>query len=492
MGKTTISNLYNVLVRDSQCPPATQRRILVVGKSHNDGSLLATLAGHKNLPQDIDEAIGERTGAKERAAWMARKNRTPKEVREALTREKRFAVLQSAAQRQDLSQKDYRLVVSRGNAKVLAEIIKNPAVSNSVKEEAAASFGATFDTDDSGSWRTSYTLSSLFEGRSSLHEALVSKTSSREVLGYATGGNLSEETQLRILELVLKPFLEKMQKPGVMSWDETSEMRSVSDMILKMSTSRHTTPLVRQMSKSYLESVTFVRTDRYANRSSSIDSNRLEMIKVLDIPPTVSGSDSAVDARTSCDPERLLELAGESGKNQALAYALFDNPALIVDAARIAVHGLGWRGIKEIGFTTAQGDRPDIFAVVASWAPAELIEDTVLSKFNSPEDTLTAVAAEMVLSFKDGNASSRTRMDRFGGTNLLLQSRYCTNAVILQMPVSVLSTQDTPAHVSSIVSRLLDSELGDDEKNWELFEALVGDGTLPLGETIEAVKALGS
>jgi hypothetical protein len=187
-----------------------------------------------------------------------------------------------------------------------------------------------------------------------------------------------------------------------------------------------------------------------------------------------------------------LELAGESGKNQALAYALFDNPALTVDAARIAVHGLGWRGIKEIGLTTAQGDRPDIFAVVASWAPAELIEDTVLSKFNSPEDTLTAVAAEMVLSFKDGNASSRTRMDRFGGTNLLLQSRYCTNAVILQMPVSVLSTQDTPAHVSSIVSRLLDSELGDDEKNWELFEALVGDGTLPLGETIEAVKALGS
>jgi hypothetical protein len=60
------------------------------------------------------------------------------------------------------------------------------------------------------------------------------------------------------------------------------------------------------------------------------------------------------------------------------------------------------------------------------------------------------------------------------------------------MPVSVLSSQDAPPHVSSIVSRLLDSELGDEEKNWELFEALVGDGTLPLGETIEAVKALGS
>jgi hypothetical protein len=60
------------------------------------------------------------------------------------------------------------------------------------------------------------------------------------------------------------------------------------------------------------------------------------------------------------------------------------------------------------------------------------------------------------------------------------------------MPVSVLATEEAPAHVASIVTRLLDAELGDEEKNWELFEALVGDGTLPLGETIEAVKALGS
>lgn len=216
------------------------------------------------------------------------------------------------------------------------------------------------------------------------------------------------------------------------------------------------------------------------------------MISMLDVPATVSGSDSATDARTSCDPERLLELARESSGNQSLSYALFDNPALTVEAARIAVYGLGWRGIRDIAHVAAQNDRVDIFAVVAAWNPSELIDDGVLAKFPSPEDALTAAATEMVLNYKEASSSVRGRLERGGGANLLLQSRYCTNAVILQMPVSVLSSEEAPAHVAPIVTRLLDCELGADEKSWELFEALVGDGSLPLGETIEAVKALGS
>lgn len=492
MGKTTISKLYNVLVRDTQCPASAQRRILTVGKSHNDGGLLASLAGHRNLPEEIDKAIGDRTGAKERAAWISRKSRTAEEVRGALKSEKRFAVLQAAAQRQDLGQRDYSLIVSRGNLKVLSEIIKNPSVSDRVKQEAAAEFGSRFEADDSISWRTNYELAALFDGRSSLHEALVSRTDNRDVLCYAAGGNLCEATQLKILDKTLKPFIERMETPGVMSWDETSNVRRMSELIQKISTSKHTTALVRQTAKSALESSVFVKTDQYRQRSQSVDSSRVEMISVLDVPPTATGSDSAVDARTSCDGERLMELAEESRTNQALSHALFDNPSVTVEAARIAVHGLGWRGIKEIAHTAAQNERADIFAVVAAHYFHEILDDGLLAKFSSPEDALTAVAAEMVLNYKNGDPSMRSRMERYGGTNLLLQSRYCTNAVILQMPVSVLATEEAPAHVASIVTRLLDSELGDEEKNWELFEALVGDGTLPLGETIEAVKALGS
>ena len=88
MADNALTRLYRVMVQDTDSKPVVQRRILNVGANNNDSDMLATLATTAVLAADVDDAIGKRKGAKERAAWIGRKDRTPAEVRKALTSEK--------------------------------------------------------------------------------------------------------------------------------------------------------------------------------------------------------------------------------------------------------------------------------------------------------------------------------------------------------------------------------------------------------------------
>jgi len=54
MAKTILNTLYHVMVQDTACAASVQRRICAVGSSQGDGDLLAALASHPVIPDDVD------------------------------------------------------------------------------------------------------------------------------------------------------------------------------------------------------------------------------------------------------------------------------------------------------------------------------------------------------------------------------------------------------------------------------------------------------
>ena len=487
MAKTILNTLYHVMVQDTTCAASVQRRICAVGSSQGDGDLLAALASHPVIPDDVDSKIGKRVGAKERSAWVSRKERTLKELRAVLSKEKRVGVLVAAAKRTDLQDKDYVNLIQHGHPKVLSEIICNNSVTDAVKEHAAAAIGSA--PIDDYSTRTDYNLASLFRSRPQLHDALASKSLLPHVLCFVAGSKTSEAVQRRLLSVVAVPYITFMSTEGEAGYSEAQRYSSSKTALSDFAKSPHALDEVRAELLLALKSASFKRTGRYGNHNS--DTDRLELIKQLEMPAVVASDDPMNEARSSSDPVRLLELAqaARDGRGEALAQALFSNTALTLDAGRLAAEALQYGSIKQVATDLSLRGRADLYAAVVVRYSYQTLNDETLVRFDNPTEVLALVAREMLEAFR-AKGGARSAMEQQSMARSLLLSRYCTSGVLLEMPIVVFTTPDIPAHIPGILTAALAEAFQEDSRQWELFEALVGDGALPLREAIAAVKAL--
>ena len=487
MAKTILNTLYHVMVQDTTCAASVQRRICAVGSSQGDGDLLAALASHPVIPDDVDSKIGKRVGAKERSAWVSRKERTLKELRAVLSKEKRVGVLVAAAKRTDLHHQDYMSLAQHKHPKVLSAIINNGSVTDAVKEHVAAVIGST-SIDDYDS-RQDYNLVSLFRSRPQLHDALASRSELAHVLCFVAGSKTSEGVQRRILSFVAAPYISFMSTEGEAGYSDAHRYGTYKKALDEFAKNPHAFDEVRAELLLALKSASFKRTGRYGNHNS--DTDRLELIKQLEMPAVVTSDDPMNEARSSSDPVRLLELAqaARDGRGEALAQALFSNTALTLDAGRLAAEALQYGSIKQVATDLSLRGRADLYAAVVVRYSYQTLNDETLVRFDNPTEVLALVAREMLEAFR-AKGGARSAMEQQSMARSLLLSRYCTSGVLLEMPIVVFTTPDIPAHIPGILTAALAEAFQEDSRQWELFEALVGDGALPLREAIAAVKAL--
>ena len=478
MADNALTRLYRVMVQDTDSKPVVQRRILNVGANNNDSDMLATLATTAVLAADVDDAIGKRKGAKERAAWIGRKDRTPAEVRKALTSEKRVGVLQAAALRTDLTAADYAKLAKAGHVKVDVALLRNHVVPSDVKQQAASHWGRSVEADETG-YRLREDLVSIFGPLPSTHNALGLNALSPSILHFVSKSTISEEVQLRIVERLVKPAAERVVR-DVDSYGTASDFETACEAARFLARSGGTTAAVRAQLVTMLTQIGEIPKPKRYYGGDTCETVRKDTLKAIKVGATPQQVDPAEEAILTTDAAKLLEFAkaASSTQNSSLAQAVIANPHLTGDALSEVLNFIGWRGREQFLQDLIRRDDLSAFVVLATSGYGD-INDDLLSKAKDPADVLRQIAHKME------EISSRS-----SAWLQLLSSRYCTPTVLVELPVAAIGHPEAPAAMALNVNEALVTAFGEDEAKWTLFEALVGDGQLPLREVIAAVHAL--
>lgn len=482
MADNALTRLYRVLVQDPTGDPVIQRRIFAVGSLSNDSEMLATLASLPNVAKDVDAAIGKRKGARERAAWIARKERTPDEVKAALKGERRVAVLTAAAKRTDLDQASYKIIASADHQKVNGALLRNTAVSLDTKKKVAASWGAAADEDSSG-YRVREELSSTFGPIPSAHDALASKTRCPEVLYFVSRSSLSEESQMRVVEYLVGPNLAYASGKNH-DYYVHERMKTAAQAAMNLSANSGTTQAVREKLLAVFEG-TGPLPKPQKSYYGSFDMEKLRLETIMAIKSGSSGSylDPAEEAAATTDRDRLLELAKLANKegSDTLAQSVLANPIVTAEVIREVARFVGWQARKTVLEMLVVRDDPSAFVELVS-SSYGFADDDLLGKAQDPSNVLRLLALRLA----ESAGSHRAQ----GVWLEVLKSRWCTSTVLLELPVSAIGHPEAPANVATVVNAALLEAFGSDDAKWNLFEALIKDGNLPLREAIDAVEAL--
>jgi hypothetical protein len=399
-------------------------------------------------------------------------------VRKALTSEKRVGVLQAAALRTDLTKSDYAKLAKAGHAKVDVALLRNHAVPNEIKQQAAAHWGSCIDADEAG-YRLREDLVSIFGPLPSTHNALGSNAYAPEILHFVSKSVISEEVQLRIVDRLVKPAVERII-PDIDSYGSGSNFERACEAAKFMSRSGGTTAAVRARLFAILTQVGEIPNPKRWYGGDSYETARKATLKAINDGATQQHTDPAEEAILTTDTAKLLEFAKTASKtqNSSLAQAVIANPHLTGEALSEVVNFVGWRARDQFLQDLIRRDDLSAFVVLATSGYND-IDDALISKAKDPADVLRKIAHKMEEISPRSNAWLQ-----------LLSSRYCTPAVLVELPVAAIGHPEAPASMALNVNEALVTAFGENEEKWTLFEALVGDGQLPLREVIAAVHAL--
>ena len=480
MANNALTRLYRVMVQDTQGDPTIQRRILAVGSSNNDGEMLASLEALPGLDPDVDKAIGKRPGAKERAAWISRTDRTPQEVHTAIQKEKRVAVLQSAAKRRDLSEADYALMAKHRLGKVDVALLVNPSVSIELKKVLAAHWGACADDDDG--YRMNDDLNRVFGPIPSVHDALGSRTTNRSILSFIAKSKLSEDTQLRVVEHLVKPCVQSIAKKRE-DYSAIRDFETAVTTALALAGNPFATNTVREMVTAAFSAVGIIPTaSRSYYNSGDLEAERQKVLTALRAGASGAYIDPAEEAVATTDLVRLLELAklASQKRNSTLAQAVLANDNVNGEIVREVAEFVSWQNRGALYEMLIRREDTSAFVEVAinTWG---MPDDDVLAKAKAPSEVLKKLASAAAEA--NGSRNNYTWLQ-------ILQSKWCTPEVVLELPTIAIGHPEAPVHLGPIVNSALLSAFGENDEKWGLFEALVGDGSMPLREVIAAVGAL--
>lgn len=480
MASNALTRLYRVLVQDPNGDPVIQRRILAVGSASNDGEMLATLASLPHVAEDVDAAIGKRKGARERAAWISRKERTPDEVKAALKGERRVAVLTAAAKRTDLDKTAYKTIADFAHPKSNTALLKNPAVSLELKKSVAVVWGS--QNEDENGYRLREDLASSFGPIPAAHDALASNTTHPDILYFVSRSKLSEASQMRVVEHLIKPNIQHAIKSN--DYYVAERLKAAAQAAMNLSANPGTTPVVREvLLQTFVNVGPIPKPTKSYYASFDMEKLRLETIEAIKSGSTGAFVDPAEEAATTTDSERLLELAKAANKddNNTLAQAVLANQLVSAEVIREVARFVGWQARASVMEMLVTREDPSAFVEMVNHSYG-FVEDDILAKAPNPPEVLRLMA----LSLNEQTGGQRAQ----GAWLQILQSRWCTSTVLLELPVMAIGHPEAPANVATVVNAALLEAFGDDVAKWNLFEALVKDGNLPLRESIEAVNAL--
>lgn len=481
MAGKAVKYLYTLLVQDTNPAPVTQRRILSVGIAHNDAGLLAALAAVSNLEPDVDAAIGKRPGAKERAAWLSRPNRTIEEVCNAVKKEKRMAVLKVAAARTDLDAATYDVLAAQGHEKVAVELLSNSSVPLAVKKKAAASWAAA------QGGRHQYALNEMAQrligGTPEVHDAVARAARNVELFCFVAKSELSEASQRRIFEGFIQravlAFKNELKPNSYINYEIVRTFEKAVSVAIDLASNASLSTEMRTAMQEFFSSLGQLPKTSNHYGTKNPDTLVQDVLKQLVNGATVSTSPVAL-AQAAKSAEVLLEFAQKAAAEHdgTLAHAVLSNPLFDAACAKAVANCLGYRNYPVAMASLAKRGNAEAFAVLAAHNPGALSDD-VLSAASNPS-ALLALTARIIA---DANTYR-------GAAANLLTSRWCTPEVVAEFPITLLGGDNAPEHVAGIVSKFLVESFGENEEQWQLFELLVEDGAMPLRDLVAAVKAL--
>lgn len=121
-----LAGVLNLLLAQPHLELELQRRILAHGTDIRDHHLLARLAGHPSLHDDVDALLGAVNSAVVRIAWVSRKGRTVEQIADMVRSEKRVTVLMALVEAEGLPDELFRTIVDRtDSAKLLHAVMRS-------------------------------------------------------------------------------------------------------------------------------------------------------------------------------------------------------------------------------------------------------------------------------------------------------------------------------------------------------------------------------
>jgi hypothetical protein len=471
--------MHTIDRRGSSLSSLLQHRILTVGVRQRCDDLLAALCRVDDLDDDVVAALRDVRSAKVRAAWVARSGTGPDAVRGVLRSEKRIMVLEAAARRNDLSDGDYLAMIRSGHERISHAVLTNPAVSAVARSAAAAAWCAAVSDMAQRDLRSA--AEAIVSHHPECANSLAEHARHPAILTATICSDLTPAAQANLLTYLVRPVLGQLAAfsagSASLSWDTTKRIERLTEHLPRALSAPGATDEFRDGVAAVLHALGPLQPQRGAIPNPERLRQRLLSAATEARGSTVNPLSAA---RHSTDPAELdqLALAAANDFNQMLAMTLFANPNLPASAARVAMTVISWVHLKGALEQSARCGNGTVFAVIAA-ANSQLINDDVLSLHDDPPALLRGTVAAMTKPTAHHAAA-------------VLNSRFCDSSVLFSIPADMLltSSQGLPGHVAEELRGLLDSHLGGDDSAWAVFEALLADGGLTLGELLQVSSRL--
>lgn len=470
---TSVQNFYLGLLADPHATPELQKKIFLYASRRKHLRLLATLAGHPNLDDEVDVLLGEFPDASVKAAWVRRPGRDKAILEELALRDTRASVLEGVAMVHDLSTAAYLKIVKRKQRKALWAVISNLTAPLEAKEAAASALGACYNTTTVG-YREAELLKTMFGDMPELLPALIKEATHPTVLTLAVSSEeISSEKFDEIIKMIADMMLLWTKEVG------TAALRYYDHRQRAYIDAAETLIKNAAVSLEQLEPLVNAAAayDRCFAAGHSPTQNILGAVsnrKANGAVPLGSTRTALRVARVATNREDLLQYATTAAhtKDRYLASAVAINPMTDGEIMSVVALYLGYYAIERTLLARLR-DHEVMVALLA--AVPRYISDTWLLKAEHPEKLLTDITLKLA---QNGSYLPPS----------VLHSRFMTPATAVHLPVSTLGNPELPTSTRQAASAALMHALGNRPERWEIFESV---GEAFDGSLMELLNACG-
>ena len=469
--------LYTSMLELPVLDPVFQAHILDWGTGNSRHTLLAGLAAHPSLTQEMDDALAKIPAHSVQAAWVARPGRSVAELTEKATKDKRVAVQALLAQLDCLPDAAYEALAKAKSPKVAFPLAENEAVPIKYRLKAVETIS------DGASSRSSYALSAryreMFDPDSPLIDALVTSFIKKGNTGNEMYSIVFKNTT--IIE-VLEPETIKLMVADLIARSEQAARQVASHLANSVQRNQYST---QRLVSSASVPLSYLAT--LAERGDVPQEAAIPLVGLLSQTPPLDSSgelkallsetrprfDLLLEEINAMDTPELLEFAKnfapEAGPGQDIITAIIASPAADIAVVNAAI--THWSKIKEsqsLDIARLARARQNDSVVLARLAETTLeygfrgaIDDDILDATPDPASVLRAV-------IKKGSVPP-----------WVLRSKHVTDAIAADTPVSRNNLLRAHyAHVEETdrfrkrVFNHIQSSLGSSPRAWAMFADL--------------------
>lgn len=468
----SVLRFYNTLVHYAPVlDPALQREIRSFAERKNENSLLVALLGRGDLDPEIERQLSASKQLPVLVAWASRPGRTPAELQQRLLSETRVAALLPLAELPDLPADVYRAIAAVKSTKLGEVLAGNPAVPLEIRVDKIREFAARTPRR---SYNPGAVLAVLCGDEPALYQAAVSTAC---VTGYLAvcvkSGSLTEDG----ITAVVDRFRQAMP-PG--SYEHATSVVSLVESLSQVPlTYEHIQVIsdacgtIKQTHSHHLGSWASQRLDealRTMNKRQGPLSEKIRDLTAATDPELVKGlyAEACTLASDADDMVRLADAAVVNPHTPTeIIRAEYAAYRLDTGRFRLLLERLDERGDVEFMAQVIRDGRAPYVSLDGLGNAASAVRTAVLE----------LRAAHLPVPYWLRGASFV-----LADAELTLEA-FPWSSVVEMLP-------GAPDELSAKVQSTLVSELGSDQRLWEMFETLGNDYEGSFHELVATVKEL--